>query len=258
MNRDIEFKGIQNARDLGYLKTKDGRIIRSHALIRSAKLSSANHLDEHKLKDEYRLKKIIDLRTPTERLEKPDAFIEGAENLHMPVFRHVTAGISHEEEVQLLHDSGGLSRFYYYMVINEDCRSNFNKILSTIFTFPYEEGSILWHCTEGKDRCGLVSAFVLLALGVDLETVKEDYLLTNRVNEKKAQDYYEEIINSGKPVEEAEYVRDMFLAKPEYFDTSIEAIKLKYNDFENYFENGLHIDKDMIRYFRKNILMDED
>ena len=70
MNRAIIFEGISNARDLGGLKTKDGRTIRSHALIRSAKLSSANHRDEKKLKDEYRLKKIIDLRTPAERKDR--------------------------------------------------------------------------------------------------------------------------------------------------------------------------------------------
>ena len=86
MNRTIVFEGISNARDFGGLKAKDGKTIRSHALIRSAKLSSANHRDEQKLRDEYHLKKIIDLRTPTERMEKPDAFIDGAEYLPLPVF----------------------------------------------------------------------------------------------------------------------------------------------------------------------------
>ena len=106
MNRDIVFEGISNARDMGGLKTKDGKTIRSHALIRSAKLSSANHRDELKLRDEYHLKKIIDLRTATERLEKPDAYIDGAKYLHLPVFKSATAGITHEEEVKMLEDAG--------------------------------------------------------------------------------------------------------------------------------------------------------
>lgn len=257
MNRDIVFEGIGNARDMGGLKTKDGKTIRSHALIRSAKLSSANHRDEKKLKEEYRLKKIIDLRTPTERMEKPDAYIDGAEYLPLPVFKSATAGISHEEEVKMLEEAGGLSPFYYYMVIDEDCRHNFNTILSEIFSFPYEQGSVLWHCTEGKDRCGLVSAFVLLALGVDLEEVKKDYDLTNRVNEIKAKKYYDAIIEDGGPIEKAEYVRDVYLAKPEYLETSLDAIINNYKDFDTYFEKGLNIDRKLIEYFRNNILVDE-
>ncbi len=256
MNRDIVFEGISNARDMGGLKTRDGKTIRSHALIRSAKLSSANHRDELKLRDEYHLKKIIDLRTATERLEKPDAYIDGAKYLHLPVFKSATAGITHEEEVKMLEDAGGLSPFYYHMVMDEDCRRNFNTILNEIFSFPYREGSVLWHCTEGKDRCGLVSAFVLLALGVDLDEVKKDYDLTNRVNEPKARKYYDAVMENGGPIEKAEYVRDMYLAKPEYLQTSIDAIIKNYNDFDTYFEKGLYLDRKLIEYFRNSILID--
>ncbi|MBR3250882.1 MAG: tyrosine-protein phosphatase [Erysipelotrichaceae bacterium] len=257
MNRTIIFEGISNARDLGGLKTKDGRTIRSHALIRSAKLSSANHRDEQKLRDEYRLKKIIDLRTPVERMEKPDAYIDGAENLSIPVFKSAIEGISHEEETKMLQEAGGLAPFYYLMVTDENCRRNFNTILTTIFSFPYEQGSLLWHCTEGKDRCGLVSAFVLLALGVDLDEVKRDYDLTNLVNEKKAMKYYEQALRNGDPQSQAEYVRDMFLAKPEYLETAIDAIKKNYNDFDTYFEKGLNIDRKLIERFKNSILLDD-
>ena len=40
-----------------------------------------------------------------------------------------------------------------------------------------EEGAILWHCSEGKDRTGLASLLILHALGVPPETIMEDYLL---------------------------------------------------------------------------------
>ena len=257
MNRAIIFEGISNARDLGGLKTKDGRTIRSHALIRSAKLSSANHRDEKKLKDEYRLKRIIDLRTPAERMERPDAFIDGAEYLPIPVFKSAIEGISHEEETKLLEKAGGLAPFYHLMVTDESCRRNFHTILSTIFSFPYEQGSVLWHCTEGKDRCGLVSAFVLLALGVDLDEVRKDYDLTNLVNEKKAAAYYEQMLKDGKTQQQAGYVRDMFLAKPEYLETAIEAIKKNYNDFDTYFEKGLYLDRKLIEQFKSSILLND-
>lgn len=37
---------------------------------------------------------------------------------------------------------------------------------------------ILVHCTQGKDRTGLIVALVLMVLGVPLEAVSHDYLLT--------------------------------------------------------------------------------
>ena len=42
---------------------------------------------------------------------------------------------------------------------------------------PVNHGALL-HCTAGKDRTGVGIALVLLALGVDQETVLKDYLLT--------------------------------------------------------------------------------
>ena len=42
---------------------------------------------------------------------------------------------------------------------------------------------ILVHCTQGKDRTGLVVALVLLVLGVPLDAVSHDYLLTQRALE---------------------------------------------------------------------------
>ena len=42
-----------------------------------------------------------------------------------------------------------------------------------------ENGSILFHCTGGKDRTGTCAALILLMLGVSGETVVEDHQLSN-------------------------------------------------------------------------------
>lgn len=39
---------------------------------------------------------------------------------------------------------------------------------------------ILVHCTQGKDRTGLIVALILMILGVPLEAVSHDYLLTQQ------------------------------------------------------------------------------
>ncbi|MEM8904196.1 MAG: tyrosine-protein phosphatase, partial [Actinomycetota bacterium] len=41
-------------------------------------------------------------------------------------------------------------------------------------------GPVLFHCTGGKDRTGIVAAIVLSAVGVEREVVLDDFELTNR------------------------------------------------------------------------------
>ena len=44
---------------------------------------------------------------------------------------------------------------------------------------------MLAHCTAGKDRTGIASALLLEALGVDRETVLDDYCLTNELRSRQ-------------------------------------------------------------------------
>lgn len=71
----------------------------------------------------------------------------------------------------------------------------------------------MWHCTEGKDRCGLLTAVLLLALYVDRRQIMEDYLVTNEVNEPKAEMYYQKILAAGRTKTEAVAVKICFLQK---------------------------------------------
>lgn len=40
---------------------------------------------------------------------------------------------------------------------------------------------MVFHCTVGKDRTGFAAALLLSALGVDRDTIMQDYLLPNRL-----------------------------------------------------------------------------
>ena len=42
---------------------------------------------------------------------------------------------------------------------------------------------LVFHCTAGKDRTGVIGAFVLDILGVDMETIEADYELSNLARE---------------------------------------------------------------------------
>ena len=90
---------IQNKRDMGGLRTQDGKCIKLHYLIRSAHLYQATEKD---LSD---ISTVIDLRTPGERDQAPDQTWH-CEYLPMPIFTDEQAGISHEQGIndQLIPD----------------------------------------------------------------------------------------------------------------------------------------------------------
>jgi protein-tyrosine phosphatase len=43
---------------------------------------------------------------------------------------------------------------------------------------------VLYHCTAGKDRTGMITALILTVLRFDKETIVNDYLLSNNYREK--------------------------------------------------------------------------
>ena len=47
-----------------------------------------------------------------------------------------------------------------------------------------ERTPMLFHCTQGKDRTGVAAILIMLALGVDEETILDDYVLTNKYRRK--------------------------------------------------------------------------
>lgn len=256
-DRSIIFEKISNARDLGGLRTKNGCIISSGLLIRSANLSDATETDKNVLREKYRLAKIIDLRTDLERNEKPDVTVTDAEYLPIPVFDISTVGISHEMRnnyEQILAVMPKMGQLYGKMVSDPSCRENLGKAAKCVMEHDFSTGSVLWHCTEGKDRCGLLSAVLLLALGAERGTITEDYLLTNRVNAEKAERYCQMMLQAGKTESEAEIIKDIFLAKEEYLDAAFSVIDARYGNTDAFLRDGLNIPQKLIEKFQRSVL----
>ena len=256
-NREIAFEKISNARDMGGLHTAQGCTISSGLLIRSANLSDATEADKNVLLKKYRLSKIIDLRTEIERKEMPDASMENVDYLPIPIFDQSVAGISHEKKLskeQLFELIPNMGQLYCKMVTDSSCLLNLGRAARCVMEHDFSKGSVLWHCTEGKDRCGLLSAVLLLALGVKRSTIMEDYLLTNRVNAAKSEKYYQMVLSAGKPESAAETIRDIFLAKEEYLDAAFSAIDAQYKNANAFLRDGLNIPQELFDRFQSSVL----
>lgn len=84
---EIRLTGTFNSRDLGGMKTEDGKTIKVHRLIRSDNLSETTEEDKRILTEEYDLRQILDLRTLNELSEQAPARIDKVSWIHLPVLQ---------------------------------------------------------------------------------------------------------------------------------------------------------------------------
>lgn len=254
MSRIISFAGIINARDLGGLTTTERKTIRKGLLLRAANLSQATEADLAKLRRDYSLSSIIDLRTAVERKEKPDRIPEDVELRIHPIFDEATAGITREDKSSSPFSIPDMVSLYRTMIVAEPCRAALHDVLTAIFTHDFEKGSVLWHCTAGKDRCGIVSSLVLSALGASREEIIKDYAVNADEFIVQADALYRRALRSGRPEPAAAAARDVFLALPKYMESAFRAIDDAYGSSESYLTRGLLIPKSLLDEFRNKML----
>ena len=169
---------ILNLRDLGGLKTADGRHVAHRRLYRSGSLHELTRQDGPAL-EALGIGIVIDLRSDWERMSQP---------YDLPA-RVVAAPLVDDESVKSIHaafDSGtitnealedwwNLTRVFQ---APEEHAASLTTVFKTLVDAAPGEG-VLFHCRGGKDRTGLVSALVLDALGVTWDEIVSDFMRSN-------------------------------------------------------------------------------
>lgn len=185
----IAFDGLPNTRDLGGLTGADGKTVRRGRLLRSGALIFGTDGDLVRLRDEYRLRLVIDLRNNDELAELPDPMgqLPDADFVHASIFEDSRVGITQERAAQVeaarkrAGETGDPVDFmvmlYPAMLMDEVGQAGYRTFFEALL--GCEDGAALWHCHVGRDRCGMASVLVESALGVPMEQIEADYLATN-------------------------------------------------------------------------------
>ena len=237
----IRLKHVKNYRDLGGIKTVDGREIRPHMLIRGTALFSPGPIAISVLKTRYNLKTVIDLRTKKEMLEKPDVEIDGVEFLHMPIINEAVAGISHEKKVRSMMSLIMMPPMtdLYVSMVTEESLDNLVNVLKYILMMPQEKFAVAFHCTAGKDRTGVVAALLLSFLGVDRATIIQEYLLTNKNVRFKATLAYIGLLLTKGNHKLAHKIKHYFMAEPDFIKAALNRLEKDFGSLDNFFNQKL-------------------
>ncbi len=171
-DRHFPFEGCFNFRDIGGYPAGDGRMVRWGRYFR------AGRQDRMTPEDLARVKALgiatqVDLRRPDEVREQGRGPLEslGASYHNLAV---IPEGGT-DQLSRLVGDTGISGRRYLgYLEFGPDTWIRLFDIFADADRLP-----VLIHCTAGKDRTGVSTAFLLSVLGVDREIIEADYRLTN-------------------------------------------------------------------------------
>ena len=252
---NIKLKGSKNIRELGNIKSANGTL-KKGAFLRGSHLQRLTDKDIKILTEQYNVTAILDLRSSREVMERPDVSIPDTIYRHYPIFGGAVKGITHERATENAEQSSNQNNMckLYEEMVSEKYAENLKKIFTFILNRKAKDGALLFHCSEGKDRTGIVTMILLWLLDVPKETIMQDYLYTNTVNEKKAKKSYFFISLFQGDNLHAEHVRDAYLAKEEYLTAAIKKIENDWGNAENFVHKALGIDTEVIVNFRKEFL----
>jgi protein-tyrosine phosphatase len=260
--RHLTLEGTPNFRDLGGYKTSDGQYTRWGLIYRSGVLTYLTPADYTYL-DQLHIHIVCDFRTDSENKVAPETWIPGSdvEQLHLAI------GASNKNQ------SLSMQKLFAGNPTPEELRQRMMKVygglafegtpaFATLFDHvEHDPLPVLYHCTAGKDRTGLFSAFLLLTLGVPEKTVLADYALTNVYLQEGGQAAMKKMMHAAadpsfahlSPADRAV----LMAADPAYLQQTLRDIDSKYGSFTNYRRNALHISDTDVKILKHRLLSNE-
>lgn len=267
----LPVKGIVNARDLGGYTMLDGRIVQSGRLLRAAHLADATDEDIRNL-ERLPVTAIIDFRKEQEKVGKVDREVPGARYTSLPVDPSGNAMATATEEEK--KKFSGQKKFdvkkvivfaafnkkaqavaremYPTLLFDPDCQQQFARFFRLVL--ETENGAVLFHCTQGKDRTGVASALLLAALGADRETIVADFDATNRVYEKDVRKYSRRVKFWGGKEEEVGVVKAFLGCNTENFIKALDRIDQEFGSLQAYLKGPIGLTDADIQTLRERYL----
>ncbi|QNQ82813.1 tyrosine-protein phosphatase [Lactobacillus sp. PV037] len=257
----LPLKKVPNARDLGNYSTQSGQRIKKQRLIRTGKLYKLPQSDVAFL-EKYGVNQIIDLRSLREVKAEPDSKILAAKHLVIPI--HARGDADVEERLAQLRSKYAEDQYagfkkmclqYRSSVLDKGAQAAFHKVLVALA--ENKSGATIFHCSEGKDRTGLVTFYLLFILGVDLEIIRQDYLFSNLMLDDYRAQMTKRVIANGGNFQLQAAIRSLGSVANEYLDTGIFLMKERWGSIQNYIRTALQITPDIEESLRNNYLADD-
>ena len=267
--RAIAFDGIENARDMGTLVMQDGQMVRTGMLVRCGNLSKATDGDVAVLKGKYHLTDVFDFRFDAEANAAPDRIIDGVSYTHLSTLpKAFIQGISSSRPDTTKMDTRDMlavlmkyafepkaqamaQELYPAIVTDSTAQHYYGAFLRGVLR---AEGGVLWHCSQGKDRAGWASAFLLAALGASRDVIIEDFDLSNQSYAPQVKALTAKVQGKDGSEGAIAFIHAMVGVSRENFEATLDLIDQKYGSLSGYIENQLGFSKEEQQQLRTKYL----
>lgn len=256
----IGVTSAHNARQLGGYPIGDKQI-KNNVLLRSAKLSELTAEDSTLLCDKYKVQCIYDFRGKKESLSAPDVIPRDARYLSLALpFAGDESGfdVKFESEEQMIgmllqhaeHPSVQTmcTSMYDLIFFEESSKEVYRQFFADLVKLNPQDGAVLWHCTQGKDRAGSASAMLLSALGAERNLIMADFVLSK--------DYYSPIVAHIMTETEAQkmVINTLISANPDVFEATLNKVDAKYGSLRNYLTECIGVTAEMMNILQERYL----
>jgi protein-tyrosine phosphatase len=216
-HRIVLLDSVQNIRDLGGLRTRDGRTTRTGRLFRADGVHRLAPQDVTRMRT-LDLSTVIDLRSESEVLAEGSFPVQQipVEWIHIPTVdegRHATVPPVDRDHPNYL--------FHAYFSMFERSPQTLARSVTAIADASH--AGTLFHCAAGKDRTGVLAMLVLGILDVERELIIEDYAMSNNAVKKiKA---WNQMHNPDIAARQATWPDRVMSANPENMRLLVEAVE---------------------------------
>ena len=196
--RHVLLEAAFNVRDLGGYRTANGSTTRWRSLLRADALHELTEGDVETLL-KLGLRTVIDLRSDKEIAVQPSVFATRQEVR----YHHISLFDRLAPVDVMFRERGLIDLSERYIAALDVCHPALLRVANTIA--DADDGVVLFNCTAGKDRTGIVAAMLLSIAGVSADDIAGDYALTAEIAAPLMQRLKEGAIRRG--LEEAAAAR---------------------------------------------------
>lgn len=175
----FRFSRAVNFRDMGGYYAADDKVVRWNSLYRSDNFYGTKK-EEWDTMNENGIKVIMDLRSYEEVDRFPDNCTSDFEYIHCP-FLEENLSFENLESPAMQAFALGVAEGYKSIVMSHG--KNLAEIINMI-SDNIKKGGVVFHCTSGKDRTGVVTSVIYYILGVSKEDIIADYQISYTYNKR--------------------------------------------------------------------------
>ena len=220
--RKMNLETAYNVRSFAGYRTKGGAKA-SDRLLRGDCLLPMSGRDARALAS-LGLSHVVDLRSEGEIKKVPSIFAsyKGVDYRNVPLISNAEAEIQTPENFTMA---------MLYIDLLQNVGPAILTVFKTIAAAAAGDGKLLFHCTAGKDRTGLIAALLLDLAGADDETIVRDYTETGE-NMAPVMDILRE--NSGVPASMAHFTDEILSARAKNMEDALGFLYSAYGGASGY------------------------